>query len=329
MKTLNRYLLFFAVVVLTIACSTTPKNTAKSESSSPTPTVELSVVPRDQMSEEEFLQTIDNGMTSISGAIAEVKLQQDMMSDQIASDFDRYAEYEKTFLPKLKGKTIHVILQNHGDMFSDEVLPDEGAFESQEKIAKLLPKIKPKVLALEGIVSDRIASEKDIISELTLLSPPEVKNDPFFALQLAETYIYTVEHNRSLEFAIKNPRCFTLGGEFLGMSVLAVRNINMNYVDNPKSKFAIIQRFRTWNMLARLSEMMEKTKNRSGALVIGAWHKQDIEIFWKIFNVNIIYYDTTIEAHASNKRAPNQGAHFIIQLSLRIWLSSLQLLSSF
>lgn len=177
-------------------------------------------------------------------------------------------QYLGEYLPRLKGKTIHVVLQTHDSdpverMTSEQIAAVES---SQARVLSELKYIRPKLLVIEGVFVD----------------------EP----NRAEIAIWAGLWKRynSIVYANAYPQCIAVGME---PRVIAIQDKEY-YRQNKMSVFLAAVRFRSYYSLARAAEKMEKYHLvRDTAIVIGAAHGPEFERAAKEFGFKLILHDAS------------------------------------
>jgi hypothetical protein len=141
---MTQRLLFLSFIIALAQCGCAPTQTLK-----PTPSL-------DNPHKEQFFKEIEMDVNSILATTKKISPQDPILIGW-ESETQRLSDYTRQWLPRLGNKTIHVILQNHGDVRYPEL--DKQMEASQKEITETLSRIQPKLLGLEGSFADNLTKE--------------------------------------------------------------------------------------------------------------------------------------------------------------------------
>ncbi len=267
------------------ACSTKLENKvvkAKSTVSSPITT------------QEAFLEQTDSHVRMVSETTK--LMETGPTTTKIQATLQTVPSHLRTNLPGLKGKTVHIILQNHGSMDNSSIVPESETRFSQNKIASLLPKLKPTVIGIEGFLSDRLRTKNDILAEVTGegLFPEQADLSFKMTEQERETgYMSILFRSSALKYAMANKDCHAFGAENFGLINLTLMFMQSEAPAVAQQQIGYLQRLRGIYMLSRTSELMTKNNAGEGAMIIGSFHKNDFDKIPELFGANLVFHDTT------------------------------------
>lgn len=212
-----------------------------------------------------------NASNDLSAASAIMRSKAGVFDSQSNEDWLAYLpkkqQYIRDNIGKLRGKTVHAVLQIHDDPISPMTIEAINEVDvSQAQIALILAKLKPKLLVIEGLFTD----------ELT----PKDRVD---VLQGWHRYA-------SVQYANKNLDCIAIGME---PDVIGKQDIDFLRQGDHEMFWATV-RFRSYYGLARLGAKMEKYKlNKDAAIVIGGGHRAEFELAATQYGINVIFHDAS------------------------------------
>ncbi len=212
-----------------------------------------------------------NARTDLSNVASIMRLKAGTADNGPNGDWQTYLPKKQRYIQdnigKLRGKTVHVVLQVHDDpinpMTIDEILQVD-AF--QAKVATILVDLQPKLLVIEGLFTDELTS--DDWGEI-----------------LKSWHRYA-----SAQYASKNPDCIAIGME---PDVIGKQDIEFLRQGEYELFWAIV-RFRSYYGLARLGAKMEKYKlYKDAVIVIGAAHRGEFELAASQYDINVVFHDAS------------------------------------
>lgn len=214
--------------------------------------------------------------------------------DRWQDDLNRLRPYLEQELPKLQGKTLHVIFQYHVTFEEN----NSCIRDSQKHVAEKLAELQPKLLMTEGnyynaFSSDALMDEVNQSTEdmATCLEESLLPETPKIN---AEVFTELCAQNAVFDYAYRHPECLTVGSEWRGVHTLDAMLLWPNAPRDGKSAFDAGTRIRSWMTAARASEFMRHQGLNEATIVIGAYHEHDFERLSQTFGVNVTFYTTHV-----------------------------------
>lgn len=133
-------------------------------------------------------------------------------------DINRLDKYLEAQLPKLQGKTLHVITQRHHDFTDKQV--DPVTLTSQSNAGRTLEQINPNLLSLEGLYMDKFSKEA-YVQEISRSSREltDIFGSTLEPINIQTEADWLIANNAALAYAQQHPEHHAIGGEWRGLSM--------------------------------------------------------------------------------------------------------------